>query len=378
MLFPANPYGIRFRVDGITNNAGTTPFIFTPTADCSINPVFDFTNVAIGTAIDFSMYFYIVDLTQLFGAGFEPTSVSDPLVRWIEEYVASHPGYNEGELVSFTPSAVVSRGKNIFDLTSVEQVRLCKLMSGSMRAGYMFYAETDCVIWRNKSLPAWDQNININVFHVDFDGNVLEESLGVLYSTRDPNLRPERNGIILTGGRMYAVAASNQDKSQFFSIVTSIEVMIDKGRSIKEYMPQFKRTTPLTSIIFKEKYFPNGMHSAGSVCDEFDLERGVAIKRTELKTIADFKEVSVYPAPNLPAGLTIYRIQVTGIKPINTQDYIVEGFNKVTAAVTNANMTNKTVRNYYSNVYNLEFVTDDVNLAAFKQRFGANKLCYRL
>ena len=42
----------------------------------------------------------VFNLTQLFGAGNEPTSTDDPRIVWIEQYAAAYPEYNAGELVS--------------------------------------------------------------------------------------------------------------------------------------------------------------------------------------------------------------------------------------------------------------------------------------
>lgn len=42
----------------------------------------------------------LIDLTQLFGSGNEPTDISDSRIAWIEQYAAAHPEYNAGELLS--------------------------------------------------------------------------------------------------------------------------------------------------------------------------------------------------------------------------------------------------------------------------------------
>ena len=42
----------------------------------------------------------LIDLTQLFGSGNEPTDISDSRIAWIEAYASAHPEYNAGELVS--------------------------------------------------------------------------------------------------------------------------------------------------------------------------------------------------------------------------------------------------------------------------------------
>ena len=55
----------------------------------------------------------LIDLTQLFGAGNEPTDRSDSRIAWIEQYAAAHPEYNAGELISADVESVIERGKNM-------------------------------------------------------------------------------------------------------------------------------------------------------------------------------------------------------------------------------------------------------------------------
>lgn len=51
---------------------------------------------------------YYVDLTQMYGAGNEPSSISDPRIAEIEAYATLHPEYNSGEIVSAKVDKVVS------------------------------------------------------------------------------------------------------------------------------------------------------------------------------------------------------------------------------------------------------------------------------
>ncbi len=57
----------------------------------------------------------IIDLTQMFGSGNEPTSTDDPRIAWIEQYATEHPEYNAGELVSADVESVAELGRNLFD-----------------------------------------------------------------------------------------------------------------------------------------------------------------------------------------------------------------------------------------------------------------------
>lgn len=57
----------------------------------------------------------IVDLTQMYGAGNEPSTTDDPRIAAIEAYLADHPEYNAGEIISADCDAVNSTGFNLWD-----------------------------------------------------------------------------------------------------------------------------------------------------------------------------------------------------------------------------------------------------------------------
>ena len=52
----------------------------------------------------------LIDLTQMFGAGNEPTSLDDPRIAFIKAYAEEHPEYNPGELMSAEVVEVESKG----------------------------------------------------------------------------------------------------------------------------------------------------------------------------------------------------------------------------------------------------------------------------
>lgn len=58
----------------------------------------------------------LIDLTQMFGAGNEPTSTDDSRIAWIERYAAAHPEYNAGELVSADVESVKYNDAIIADI----------------------------------------------------------------------------------------------------------------------------------------------------------------------------------------------------------------------------------------------------------------------
>lgn len=52
----------------------------------------------------------IIDLTAMFGAGNEPTTMDDPRIAFIKAYAEEHPEYNAGELMSAEVVEVESKG----------------------------------------------------------------------------------------------------------------------------------------------------------------------------------------------------------------------------------------------------------------------------
>lgn len=56
-----------------------------------------------------------INLTKLYGAGNEPTTTSDSRITAIKEYLASHPEYNEGQIIDSLVDKVEVQGANILE-----------------------------------------------------------------------------------------------------------------------------------------------------------------------------------------------------------------------------------------------------------------------
>jgi hypothetical protein len=69
-----------------------------------------------GVAVDVDCAPYLIDLTQLFGSGNEPTTTDDPRIAEIIAYAEKHPAYNAGELVSAGVEDVEVQGANLVDI----------------------------------------------------------------------------------------------------------------------------------------------------------------------------------------------------------------------------------------------------------------------
>ena len=55
----------------------------------------------------------LIDLTAIYGAGNEPTALTDPRIEWLKAYALAHPAYDAGSLVSIGGS--VERWNQLFD-----------------------------------------------------------------------------------------------------------------------------------------------------------------------------------------------------------------------------------------------------------------------
>lgn len=53
-------------------------------------------------------YVYLIDLTQMFGSGNEPTSVDDSRVQWAIAYATKHPEYDAGSLKNVNVEKIIS------------------------------------------------------------------------------------------------------------------------------------------------------------------------------------------------------------------------------------------------------------------------------
>lgn len=63
----------------------------------------------------------IVDLTQLYGAGNEPTTTADPRIAAIEAYAAEHPEYYGGEIVSADVNSIITKKA---DTTTMQTINI--------------------------------------------------------------------------------------------------------------------------------------------------------------------------------------------------------------------------------------------------------------
>ena len=68
----------------------------------------------VGDTITFN-HIRFADLTNIYGAGNEPTSTTDPRIQWLIHYLIENPQYDEGSIVNAPVEKLSSKGFNIWD-----------------------------------------------------------------------------------------------------------------------------------------------------------------------------------------------------------------------------------------------------------------------
>lgn len=89
-----------------------------------------FNTARAGVAVDVDCTPYLIDLTQLYGSGNEPTTADDPRIAEIIAYAEKHPEYNAGELVSAGVEDVEVQGENLIRLLSTTPPGFTKTDNG--------------------------------------------------------------------------------------------------------------------------------------------------------------------------------------------------------------------------------------------------------
>ena len=242
-------------------------FIFWDNTDTSLGRYVGFDQMTIGGEIDETYTLVQYDLTQMFGAGNEPTT--------IEEFYARIPmgvdlnAYNEGEVIHMDVQSIESQGVNAWDeewrngyyasstgvfngvSKSVANVNPIKILPNST---YAF----------NKSIGNY---IDAYAFFYDDKMNFISYKGMGSGAFTSPS-----NAVYMN----FYVSESSYGTTYNHDICINISDASINGK----YYPYIKRVEDLSII---RKYFPQGMKSAGSAHDEIrynkETNRWEAVKR---------------------------------------------------------------------------------------------------
>lgn len=179
----------------------------------------------------------VFDLTQMFGAGNEPT---------VEAFEAMFPedyySYNEGVLLSAGVSEMVEQGKNLLDVSNITDVDVDG--KGSIRQGVIIP-----VVKGTYKISALKAENNIFVKRVVGNNYATPADL----SSKEVSLTFDANGSI------YVYATDGKIEG----------VQVEKGSVVTQYSPYHKNTYPVLEAV---RQLPGYGWSAGDVCNEIDVE----------------------------------------------------------------------------------------------------------
>lgn len=206
----------------------------------------------------------VLDLTAMFGAGNEPT------VEQIEELFGDKVfPYSEPTLLNFSADKVVSKGRNLYD--------------GEWHNN-----------WINNEGASTGSNVGFlsNAFPILHGGNytltVSKEVYNMIVACYDDKMnflqRPNKINVMSNvfdlpdDTRYVIIGASIQNAAIDAEFMKDMHVTFVEGEYAGAHIPyRSPITTDLSTLV--SKYFPTGMKSVGTVHDEIDLERGVAVQR---------------------------------------------------------------------------------------------------
>lgn len=205
--------------------------------------------------VDFSITPQIYDLTVMFGAGKEPTTV--------EEFEAMFPNdyypYNAGEIVSAGTESVVEQGRNLFD------VEKCV----SLVPYYGFEIDTNktlkIALKDEKSCPTGVSFGIVYIFHDNTMANWLITSKGVVGAITDSST--------MVGATQVMVACYPGNKETMQSIADAFDIMlvdgIYKSDTMPAYAPFHRNVYQIPEAI---KALPGYGWSAGTARNYVDYE----------------------------------------------------------------------------------------------------------
>lgn len=204
----------------------------------------------------------LFDLTQIFGAGNEPSTLDDPRIKWIKDYANEYPEYNIGELISYNGSGIKTVGFNQWD--EEWEVGNINADTGAAIAGSNMIRSKNFI----QVLPN-----TTYFFHIPITGVVYE------YDSEQNYITSKLGGSMLSAYTFTTSANTHYLKFRTaagYGEVYNHDICINlswSGYRNGEYEPYWSRTLNLPI----STYFPDGMKSAGSVRDE--LTKDKAVKR---------------------------------------------------------------------------------------------------
>ena len=230
LLILNNPESIRMKFSFLTRSQttpaitlGTPPVIYNQTqSEISLGKATGISGFAVGTVFnDVKIKIQIFDLTTMFGAGNEPSTVEE----FEKMFPADYYPYNAGEIISAGTEEIVEQGKNLFDIEKCV----------SLVPYYGFEIDTNktlkIALKDKKTCPTGVSFGIVYIFHDNTMANWLITSKGVVGAITDSST--------MVGATQVMVACYPGNKETMQSIADAFDIMLVDGIYKSDTMPAY-------------------------------------------------------------------------------------------------------------------------------------------
>ena len=307
----------------------------------------------------------LIDLTKMFGAGNEPTT--------IEEFYQRMPmgvdmnAYNEGEVINMSANGIKSVGFNAWD----EEIEMGALFSdGSIDPVNTRITTSFIPVIPNTTYYQFSPNSAYNGRIVVYDENKVaiyaDLTNGVTLASKTFTTPSNAKYMRITFGTAYGTTYNHD-----------ICINISNADINGKYFPYEEATEDLSIVA---KYFPNGMRSAGSAHDEirYNKQSNRWDATTRLKAMRVKDGAWVRGVINPTEGTHAFILEINDISSALSIDKYTNGVMVARYPIDStggtSTMANLTIRRYRKNVY----VRDDAytDVASFLASFNDNDILY--
>ena len=212
----------------------------------------------------------IFDLTQMFGAGNEPSTVEE----FEKMFPADYYPYNTGEIVSAGTESVVEQGKNLFDKSDKENsdAYTIPMYYNGRYKGLKIPCENGDYVVSTKHKSGYTSGMSKAVYVIDtkintdnnLTGTVIEHSTGYGYNADKTGTISVKHGYIILS--VYFGDSTAASRKSFFDLC---DIQIEKSSTATAYAPYHSNVYQIPEAI---KALPGYGWSAGTARNYVDYE----------------------------------------------------------------------------------------------------------
>lgn len=304
LLILNNPDDISMKF-GFLNRSQSTPAITSGSAtviynqtqsEISLGKATGISGLAIGTVFnDVKIKIQIFDLTLMFGAGNEPSTVEE----FEKIFPADYYPYNAGEIVSAGTEEIVEQGKNLFDKSGKENsdAYTIPMYYNGRYKGLKIPCENGDYIISTKHKSGYVSGMSKSVYVFDSEirtdnnitGLIIEHLTGYGCNVDKTGIISVKHGYIILS--VFSGESTSTDRKSFFDLC---DIQIEKSPTATAYVPYHSNVYPIPETI---KALP-GYGIEGNLTDyetktytQNNTIDGTAIKALDTPIVTDISDL---------------------------------------------------------------------------------------